>query len=220
MKKVNKLHIKSDFRQYYDPFASAQEDGNYIFRRMMVDGIWRTHILPYLSYAELFIPTFGRISQVHISSGVAVVIYDSLMLHAGEGKRYAVPTREDIGKFYMDYIHSSPRSSSYRFLAIGSNFFYLHYASDDEWRSNCGNVTVNLLDKKWAEKKFPAIDRDYFDYPMFAIDFVDDWETGIFHAVDFNTAPGIDKTPIQDILSGSCVVDYILSWLREKSPMV
>lgn len=222
---MSKLYLRSDFRQYYDAFCiqpgqAIPEEGAWLFNRFMSDDVERVTAFLRLNQCGILTPHSGYINLDHVSAAIPVVIYDDPLLHAGEGKRLDKPNKNDVGKFYCKYIQSSPNATSFRFLSIGNHSYFLHYSSDDRWRSNCGKVTMNLLDTRWAMKKIPfdfLSLRNFFDVPMLAVDMVEDWESGAFYAMDVNTAPGIDHTPIQDILRPSEVVDFLIGWYGHRN---
>jgi hypothetical protein len=214
-----KLSLNSDFHQYYD--AWFDQDLNQCGRWKQFDRLSNSDEISryrmFLNFYEwkLNTPEFGFIGYDLSFNEHKFVVYSDAYSHAGEEKilanRFAAESM--LGKLYSKYIKSSPFSSSYRYLKIGNKEFYLYYCSDDDWRSNCGNVTINLLDKMWAKNKFPFMGNVPQNiWPMLAIDFVEEWETGKFYAIDFNCAPGIDGTPIEDMYSGKEIVNLLKEW--------
>jgi DNA-binding Xre family transcriptional regulator len=137
-----------------------------------------------------------------------VVVYDDVYSHRGEDKRLLPLEQVLHNPLCSVFIPPKTRATSIRYLRIGNSVFWLHFASDDKWRSNIGSevkVTMHKVPEIYAQF------RDSVELPMVAIDFVESIEE-LLAAVDLNTAPGLSGTPIQDILSGEQVVDAIKEW--------
>ena len=83
---------------------------------------------------------------------------------------------------------------SLRYLRIGRRRFWLHYTSANDWRSNVGAVTIEVL---CEEKPMTGAHDDGVGLALFAIDFIRAGGIGPLYAVDFNTAPGLAGTGIE-----------------------
>ena len=87
---------------------------------------------------------------------------------------------------------------SYRHLQIGDRAFWIRYTSFNDWRSNCGDGDIDLIE----ERNIIPIKQ-----PLFAIDFVK--YNNNYYAIDFNIAPGIKGTGIEKIIPAKQVVELI-----------
>jgi hypothetical protein len=97
-------------------------------------------------------------------------------------------------------------SVSYRYLNIGNRQWKLKYKSDHEFFSNCGDVEITLIEEilyDTLKVPFPLKGRNFW-----AIDFVANDLAGEL-AVDYNTSPQIGKTPIENILTPTEVVNLL-----------
>lgn len=151
-----------------------------------------------------------------------VVVYTDDRAHRGEGKRLMTAREavENYSQAYCSVYQDVPEAAgeSVRYLRVGRRAFVYTYRSADDWRSNCGEVEIG------QPKTFPSSSRHYFwhgdpqriPYPLWAIDFVRRQRAGVepatmphYVAVDFNLAPGLKGTGIEDILSAREVVDLL-----------
>lgn len=151
------------------------------------------------------VPMHGTCSEMkeHFRSDDRVVVYTDELAHCGEGKEllyYDEALARFPDKLIAEYLKGECKSMSLRMLSIGEKVYFLGYYSDDAWRSNCGNVRIDLLDELECQVA-------YCDLPLYAIDFVKD--CGIFYAVDFNSSPGLRGTGIEEVLTPADVVDLI-----------
>jgi hypothetical protein len=154
------------------------------------------------------------------------VVYVDPLAHRGEGKiattwdkAAALPllgtclTTEFVGQPYGE----TPRESV-RLLMIGNRPFFMTYRSCDPWRSNCGDVQIEmaheLVGRSISTRPARNIQR-VLKHPLLAIDFV--YHDGHFLAVDLNTAPGLRGTPVQDMLRPEEVVGLLDAWCAEST---
>lgn len=216
---LSKITLRSDFHDFYDHHFDL--DGE-IFDRFSRQGMSRREMFKYLSKIGLDIPLYGTPPEIldQLDSGlrcsddighkineqlIDLVVYLDEMAHRGEGKIKVLLCQaiNDYPEHFCSlYIpHLSRETISLRYLQIGDKIFWLRYTSSDDWRSNCGNVQIEVLtqEKDGYHPRLP--------YPLFAVDFVIGGDK--FYAVDFNTAPGINHTGIEKLLSGKEAADAI-----------
>ena len=209
-----KIALHSDFRDYYDHwFCGTWENPDIIFKRMTSSGFPRPAMLQYLQELGLTVPAYGRVVElVHdlkmnidediregMSSICSVVIHNDINAHAGEGKilcSYNDALENYPNAFAVEHIPSTPSGMglSLRYLRVGLRQFWLRYSSSDDWRSNCGEVNIELL---CEESKVISSQLMGVPYPLFAVDFIIGDK---LYAVDFNIAPGVKGTGIEAIL--------------------
>jgi len=213
-----KIKLKSDFIDYYDHWFDREGQ---IFERMSRSGMSRREMFDFFGKIGLETPPHGTPKQVFNTLSdyekemeslaqkstmnlVDVVVYLDEFAHRGEGK-ILIPLMKAI-KEYPDtlcsrYFPTLPiGASSLRYLQIGDKIFWLRYTSND-WRSNCGDVNIEVL----AQEKDGFHPR--IDLPLFAVDFI--LGPNCFFAIDFNTAPGVKETGVEDILSAKEAVAAI-----------
>jgi len=164
-----------------------------------------------LASKDLTIPNIGVVESPAFRDGSLVVVYENERAHRGNGKWLL--TAEDARKFFpgclaSEFVYTNDTScsgKSWRLLRIGSRTFWLEYRSQDNWKSNCGEVSVRLLDTK--PEGLPGIE---LEYPLFAVDFVPDGQ--MLWAIDLNIAPGIRGTGVEDILKPMGIAEEIKRW--------
>lgn len=182
-----KIKLVSDFHEDYDHWFDL--DG-IEFRRMSNEGPTRVEMFQWFKINNLNAPKFGEVPWLNFSPKQDVVIYNNIKSHRGEGKyvlrcspyiSFTLPQTE-IGKprYYANFIQPDEPNTSYRYLVIGNKAWKMKYQSD-EWRSNCGNVTISDV----HEIKFKPL----FFAPMYAIDFL--ISHGQKYHIDLNIAPGM-----------------------------
>lgn len=217
------MKLVSDFCEAYDYHFN---NNGPIFRRVTTDGLNKPDQFTFLLNAGFSVPPHGLVEDVRNQwwgqEGIwvdNVVAYDDLNAHCGEGKTlltrqtfHNLGGRQDTGRelyrlcklfcsaYLGKYTHVRP-SVSWRLLKIGPHTFWLEYRSFDDWRSNCGDVDIQVIDVKLNEGPHSTI-----KLPLFAIDFVIGKE---MWAVDFNIAPGIRGTGVERYLSGKQIADAL-----------
>ncbi len=194
-----KLKLRTDFFDYYDHWFDL--DGQ-VFERLSTGGMSRGEMFKYLNDHGIRTAGYGKV-HTFASMGPSishVVVYTDEQCHRGDGKLLLA-----LGEALRDYPDTLASvyikqgiGISHRHLQIGEYHFWLRYQSRD-WRSNCGDVDITLLD--CGVGYHPTIDQ-----PLFAIDFVGEDRR---LAVDFNIAPGIRGSGVEGLLSGKEVVDAI-----------
>ena len=223
------IALKSDFRDYYDHyFAASWQRPEKVFTRMSRGGLCRSEMFQFLQSAGLKVPPYGRVKDLiprlqseyfpdqpslacAIGDIACVVIYHDQRAHAGDGKELATwnfALKNFPNAFASEYIPAtlSGQGVSLRYLRIGLRQFWLQYSSADDWRSNCGEVTVQVLDEE-QRKKQQDLKGLFADVPLFAIDFIV-VRSDLF-ALDYNIAPGLSGTGIEEIMTAQNVHEEI-----------
>lgn len=131
------------------------------------------------------------------------LIYLNEKLHATEGKLLVNADKDSYYSNYASIVEGIP-ALSYRVLNIGNRQWKLEYKSDDVFFSNKGNVEISLIAELKEKEQYP---RPLHGRNFWAIDFVK--SNSELKACDFNTAPAIQGTPIEKLLSATEIVDLI-----------
>lgn len=210
---VDKVILKSDFRDYYDHWFDKlyyPDDEEYIiFERMSNGGMSRRQMFEMFDRMGIDTPLHGTPMEIltettwqfdTMLSKVEVVVYTDLFQHCGEGK-VKMPILDAIEQypndFCSEYIEPVVRGESHRYLQIGNQGFWLQFNSSDDWRSNCGDVKIKIaMTGLGAYNSWPTIKE-----PLYAFDWVERREAECY-IIDFNIAPQIKGTGIEAILSG------------------
>lgn len=223
------IHLKTDYRDYYDHwFGGSQQPENVFFNRQMTQGMDRQSMMRYMrDELGLATPRFGTVKSVSeqilsycralvgmglngdsLEDTARVVVHLDQRAHAGEGK-VLMSVRDALekytGEFAVEYIQPTKTGFgvTMRYLQVGRRQFWLKYSSDDDWRSNAGEVNVEFIFEAKGDvlNVFQPI-----RHPLFAIDFVIGHKS---FAIDFNESPCLKGTGIEDIMSGLEVFDEI-----------
>jgi len=202
-----KVRLISDWREpHYDHWFDHE---GYEFRRVSTEGMSRPEMLRWLSTVGFTTPRHGRVRDI-APLLKKLVVYTDEGSHRGEGKLLlpSIETQEKYPDAYAsEYIESPPES--FRLLQIGARSWILRYRSDDTWRSNVGEVEIAIQSE--GSGYHPHIDA-----PLFAVDCVYDRD-GNRYAVDYNIAPGIRWTGVEDRVSGQEIVALIKAAVARKS---
>lgn len=215
---VPKVRLVSDFRDYYDHWFDGC-DAEIVFERRSTGGMSRPQMLAYMQSLGLRVPFFGRVRDVyehmlrgfeaipHFDTILKLVVHFDEKAHRGEGK-VMLSLRDALEKypdhFAVEYVPALPSGLglTWRYLQVGDKVFWLEYFSRDDWRSNCGKVDIKVLTRE----------RDGYHsqirYPLFAVDFVPAPDLGLF-AVDFNIAPQVRGTGIEELLPAREVAEAV-----------
>lgn len=199
-----RLRLVSDFVDYYDHWLDFSGE---LFYRQTRSGMSREEMFRFLQKCGYKVPFFGRINALNsLAFSGNVVVYTDENAHQGEGKIRT--SFQDAwftyhGCLCAKYIKSNENNTgvSYRHLQIGTWSFLIKMESDD-WRSNYGNVDVHLL--RGGKTGY----NHRIKYPLYAIDFVPDL-SGSLYAVDFNVAPKIKDTGVEEFLRPQEAADQI-----------
>lgn len=225
------MKLKSDFWDYYDHEFDGK--GIEFWRYSQKYGYSKQIQFVMLAAAGYTIPPIGRaidLLNTYCDDKVwtqdfgyrikHVVAYVDDMAHCGDGKKLwsdgniyrtsAFMGGESLEKkrkaeetFCSAYVwkkHFYEEGVSFRHLQIGRHVFWLKYWSTEDWRSNCGDGGCELLNYSLYEGYNRKI-----KVPLFAIDFVEG-KSGTLYAIDFNNAPGINKSGVERVLSPREVV--------------
>lgn len=215
-----KVRLVSDSHDYYDHWFDNYE-AELTFERKSTGGMPRREMLEYLRSLGLRVPVFGRPAEVYdqlrrrynalpdevFDCIQQVVVHLDETAHCGKGK-IRLPL-SDAAKQYPDclaveYIPALPSGlgQTWRYLQIGDKVIWLKYTSRTDWRSNCGDVEIQVLHQE-KDGYHPRI-----NHPLFAVDFVLVRGHG-FYAIDFNVAPGIRGTGVENILPPKAAAEAI-----------
>lgn len=150
---------------------------------------------------DLTTPDYGWLDEIR-SKHEKFVVYIDLKAHKGQKKLLldrVTSSSERVDLFCSQFISTGPIPTSFRYLVAGKYSFFLKYSSNDTWRSNCGDIEIELMTKDYLDimneikNKTTSIQK-----PLYAIDFVE--KDGTFYALDFNEAPQINGTGIEEII--------------------
>lgn len=218
-----RVKLASNFRQPYDPFFDR--DGEVTFRRFTTEGPNRWDALKVLKAHGISVPAHGSVSDIYYSEGdpyecmdrsnLKLVVHTDETAHSSHGKILLDAEEAFIafpGTFCTVYhetskIYAQPgKAVSLRYLSIGKRRFWLKYIGDHPWRSNI-YPSIEVVKETDLDHKLP--------YPLYAIDFVMA-DTDML-AVDFNIAPGITGTGIEEHISWPEVAKEITEWFNRLS---
>lgn len=204
-----KIRLKSDFHDYYDHWlAGSHEKATVTFNRSSRGARNRLEDFAILKNAGFSLLEHGTPREVYRSLGlernkvmaqfVSVVVHTDEYAHAGEGK-VKLPILDAMKRypksFSTQYLPANAQELgiSFRLLVIGRWRCILQYSSKNDWRSNVGEVEVKLL----GYGKNGALDNIIL--PLYAIDLLALKNEMV--AIDFNSAPRIKGTGIEQFLS-------------------
>lgn len=225
------MKLKSNFHDYYD--HAFPLDGE-VFSRRSDGGPDRSEMLFMLHHLGFQVPTHGTVSDLYqnligsFESEEAfnkakeykyyqVVVYHDMKAHNGDGKElmHVTEAKEKFPDAYASQYIPCPKPRSWRYLSIGRRHFWMEFTSDDTWRSNAGDVNIKLF----TQSESAQADRVHnitlrassIQLPLFAIDFVG-VHNRLLTAVDFNVAPGLKNTGLEEELEAQEVANLIMSW--------
>lgn len=228
------LKLVTDFRDYYDhAFADEGEP----FYRKAASGPNRIEMFNILSSIGIDVPKHGIVTDLYkdlegqhadqkqfqdYSKIVQLVVYDDLYTHQGNGKQLMTldeANQKAPNNYAAQFLPSFSAGSwhkgadkypeTMRCLVVGKEVYWLLYSSDDKWRSNCGNVEISEI-KQLSRKVYPRMEN--IQLPLYAIDFASPYGRHAVNdltAIDFNIAPGLTGTPVQDDFAPWEVVQLI-----------
>lgn len=228
-----KLGLRSDFDDFYDHwFCPSHEDPDRVFDRMSRTTMRKRDQFELLEKLEFNTPRHGIVRDWVLTysfsnfDSACVVVYTDELAHAGEGKILVSPQLavkqypDHYASFYIkttsdgiDGVNGT--AESYRLLQIGSRNFYLRYRSEGSWQSNSGNdVQIELMERQhiweFGEREGSLLKGK----PLFAIDFVKPLDANLSLAIDFNTAPGLKNTGIEETVTSWQIYTWIEQWIR------
>ena len=226
--------LKSDFRDYYDhqfdiiPPGFNEEEEVVQFFRTSQGGLPKDEQLGLLYSAGFNVPKYGLVKDlVQSYRPDYVVVYTDLYAHQGQGKILypvykALQEKPDalatvfIPTSYDELVHAK----SIRYLFIGNRVYTLDYEGIGSWMSNnAGETRITLRSPDFTNRDYFGyelgldLDLDNFSrYPLFAVDCVKHYATGEEYAIDFNSAPGLKGTPIEDLVPSREIVDALIAF--------
>lgn len=227
------LELKSDFRDYYDHwFAGSGQKADTVYERQSRSGMQRPAMLRYLKSLGVTTPAFGTVRELadrmtSAAQGLPidtlyellrdsgdVVIYTDPGAHGGSGKiklSLAAALKQFPNHFASEFIPNttSGHGQSIRYLRIGQRQFWLRYTSQNDWRSNCGNVEIEILGEDFSS--MPQTLMGPSQVPIFAIDFV--FSTHMY-AIDYNIAPSLMGTGLHELIPAHDIFREIVNWYQ------
>lgn len=223
MNKELPVKLVTDFYDFYDHWFDR--DG-IVWERKAGDGIPRDEAFLYMSCnLGLRTPPVGTtddlveaippVSLLEAGDNIDVVVYLDQMAHCGTHKikmnimEACEAFPDHLSSMYIDQSTDHPKTT--RWLKLGYHQHWLVYESDDDWRSNCGDVSVRQAEEDEIALFSNDLWKNTKDYPLCAIDFVQS-SGGLWYAIDFNSAPGLRHTPIEDLKAEEvayCIKEYI-----------
>jgi len=202
------VSLESDFIDYYDHwFDLSSTPGAIPFTRYSVNEMTRGQAFSILFSHHIQTVVTGLVKYMDRDTDL-VVVYRDLQAHRGEGKE--LMPWSDAMAVCPDALCSKfegilKDAVSIRHLQVGQQWWRMVYRSDDLWRSNCGNVKIEMTSMSGAGWWLP--------YPLYAVDFVphrrpadpygrygemvSDFEQLL--AVDLNLSPQIGGTPVEAV---------------------
>lgn len=223
---MSNIKLISDFTDYYDHYF--QNDGIKFSRHSEIgpDKIKQFKIIEEMG--SLTVP-HGIVSDFlngyYFEDEMirSFVVYDNPELHCGEGRTFyrnghRLKFDGNISRLGYLYKEWNKPASLYiargangmignpetlRLLQIGRKCFWIEYKSDDQWRSNCGNVECKVVGTE---------DRKLSKFPIYAIDFVVSKE---MYGIDLNISPGVRGTGVERLLPPKYAYDEIALWFSE-----
>lgn len=228
------IKLDSDFRDYYDHwFSGSWQQPDFTFTRNSTGGMSRREMFEFMRSLGITTPAFGTVKElvskmasflpaqpdanlhsIYLDAAGDVVVYTDIRAHAGEGK-VKMSLREAFhhhpNDLASEFIVSSSEAQTLRYLRVGRRQFWLQYTSNDDWRSNCGDVDIKVLGEEFSMTPFTLMGEG--TSPVFAIDFV--FATHMY-AVDYNIAPQLAGTGIEEILPAKSAYDEIARWYEEQ----
>jgi len=234
-----KIRLDTDYRDYYDhAFCGSWETPDAVFERQSTGGLARPEMLAALACAGLKVPRHGRVrdlvaemkadwadepseTQDQVSCLFEVVVHVDERAHAGEGKiklSWAEAEAQYPEAFAVEFLPTvaGPGSVSLRHLWVGQRQFWLRYSSTDDWRSNCGEGTVELLCEE-APRALEEVAPLFRSSPLVAVDFLQIGDQ--IYAIDLNVAPGLAGTGLERRMTPTEVYTQILGWFLRAGPV-
>lgn len=217
------MKLFSDYLDFYDSWFDygPAKEGEEFFVRLSTCGLNRRDQFVLMENAGFDVVKHGMFNDIYESWWEeqkqwcrTVVVYDDEMAHCGQGKQL-ISDKEtrwngnvsklgenyqfllDLSTKYCSAFVGSPHqlpSCSLRLLQIGPHRFWLEYRGFEDWRSNYGDGDCKVVG---VELNYGF--NDVIQYPLWAIDFA---IGTTMWAIDFNNAPGIRGTGIENIFSG------------------
>lgn len=222
--------LTSDFEDYYDQWFDAPRmiHPDYVYQRFTHMGPQRPTMFRLFRQLGLQTPVHGPARFVGTSFACynrqlddrKVVVYLDNQRHLGDSKllmTLAQAVKDYPDRFISEYIEpGGVPSTSLRYLRVGRRQFWLQYTSFDDWRSNVGDVQVQVL-REDEPLPMDAVTSGVLRYPMFSIDFV---QGRYLYAIDLNLSPRIAGTGVELLIDGKSVVRELKTVLHAQQSHV
>ncbi|MFJ8528328.1 hypothetical protein [Bacillus sp. NPDC094106] len=205
------VKLLTNFHDYYDHHF----DGTGVpFVRRNDMGMNRVEMLNYLSSKGIKTVPYGYIHKLakQYPLHTEVVVYTDIHKHQGNGK-VRMTLQEALDTYPIDTFCSllcGKLGESWRVLTVGRKKTILDYRSHNDWRSNVGDVQVDIVDCWSKMYSFNGI-LDPYEFPLVAIDYVKDGNELL--AVDLNVAPQLKGTGIEDIVTPKEIVKEMKKYI-------
>lgn len=234
------IRLLSDYLDYYDQWFASNYETNIDYtldRRARSPENMPKRDQFWLLSKHFQVPIYGLARDLPLrhpksltgsmDATTPVVVYTDQLAHQGEGKElmHAATAKRDYPDHLVAEFIGEPGFNpvSIRHLQVGLeawNIVYKgsvpedfeKYGSQWVWQSN----NAPIVDVEYIGPTRPIIYEEYVKYPIFAIDFVQN------HAVDFNTAPQIRGTGLEDRIAPKQMYEFIEGYIgmlkrREKA---
>jgi hypothetical protein len=202
-----KLSLVSDFKDFYDDCFDSEGD---VFTRNKSSNLTKPEIFQYLkSCLKLNVPVHGICNEMHryFDNDNLVIVYSSFDKTKIDGRhlvKFSDAIKFHPDKFIVEYLKGSMPSFVTKSFSIGKRMWTVTCKSDDYWRSNVGNVQMNVESEVFDQTRVPS------KMPLFCIDFIRDFDT--YYAIDFDCSPTLNGSGLEQMLEPEIVVELI----REK----
>ena len=233
------LRLKSDFRDFYDHWFASLRSDHPVFVRTAATKRTRIQDLRLLESHGMHVPRYGTVAKLapwlraNRSNPTMVVHFgDGGRQHRGEGKM-VVSAREQATGYRSMVEHSWPdvpaveyvsqpqhlNPQSFRYLQIGDGpdrirCWFRYQSKSDVWRSNVGDVEIDFIrDPRPVGQQIPI---EIPTLGLYAVDFVVS-NTGLFYAIDYNDAPGLRHTGLEEVIDGEEIYDIIRATYRRNA---
>ncbi len=222
------LNLKTDFRDYYDHMFERDNINCKTLLRMAKTSRTRVEDYHILNSYGLITPVLAKGKEMFLEQigmrheypcgradmdGRHVVVYDDITAHRGEGKRLIewkdAPDDAWIGEYITPAISGrfgGQSQDTWRYLFVGDRVYSLKYSNPNrDWRSNVGDdIEIHLISALGRSTN------SLIKEPLLAIDMVQ--RGGTWYAIDYNDAPGIGGTPVEEMYSPTVIMDQLLRW--------
>lgn len=217
---LRKTVLKTDFIDYYDHWFDKLviPEPHHTFKRMSRTQTSRRVFLEYMEDLDIVqnVIPHGLPEELGEKFGLntEVVVYTDPYAHTGYGKE-KMTAKEADKRFQLNhaslFMESVWPSSTIRRVQIGTKAAYMIYSSNHPWKSNVGDVQIKVMSKPI---EFADVEPNP-NFPMFAIDYIfqDTLDQSKWYAIDFNPAPLLKFTPVEEVMSPQEVVQEIREWM-------
>ena len=207
-----KLHLESDFTDYYD---SAFDRSGQIFNRLRrnrffnhVEGLYLLRWSFSLNTPE-FNPFVHRLQRRCSAPFILLSSPPENPFDLYGGRKYLWSGSEsNLPPYYTfaaQYIEAADPGVMYRLVQIGNHRFSLKYKglTSGLWNPH---ILSQVFSVAWADVELPSPDPLPYFAPLVAIDYVRSKDDGSMYAVNMTLTPILAGTPIEDALSPDEVV--------------